>query len=191
MKHLKNNELIEKVIKESYSLKYLLDLYEWWTHDPFFFKKRTIYIFLIISVIIFLCGIIFWNVLSSIIGWVFSFYNFNYLGQIKWYHNGAYDWVKDGFEVWETYTWLYFLKSLTEYKESWNSNPEKSTMFLLMLYLSNKFEWYNSTCRDSQNKNLPEFKLKEIIDKEKEEYYEFDAISLDLIKWKNTISNQK
>jgi transposase len=60
MKHLKNHELIEKVIKEKHSLKNILDSYESEENgSPFFFKKRTIYFFLIVSIIIFLCGVIF------------------------------------------------------------------------------------------------------------------------------------
>lgn len=176
MKHLKNHEIIEKVIKESYSLKYLLDLYESDKHDPFFFKKRTIYFFLIGSVIVFIFGVINWNIPLSLLGWMLSFYYFNYLWQIKWYHIGSYDWVKDGFEAWETYSWLYFLKSLIKYKERWNSDPEKATIFLVMLYLNARFEWYSGIYTDSQNKNLPEFKLKEIIEIEKIEYRKYDAI---------------
>lgn len=177
MKHLKNHEFIGKLIKERYNLKDLFNLYESDKYGPFFFKKRTIYVFLIFSVLIFSFGIFLWIIFLSIIWWLLSFYYFNYLWQIKWYHEWTIEWLQDGFEWWKTTTWLDLFESLLRYKERGNQEPEKSVIHLLMLYLNVKFEWYSGMYKDSHNKNLPEFKLKEIIEKEKWEYWKYNAIS--------------
>ena len=163
MKHLKNHELIKKVTQGNHNLQSLLDLYTSEKYSPFSFKKRIIYFLLIVWIALFLFGTISWNIIFSISGWILSFYCFNYVGQIKWYSEWTIEWLKDWFEWWKTTAWLELFGSLLKYKERGNLESEKSVIFLIMLYLGNKFEPYSNVYMDSHNKNLLEFRLKEII----------------------------
>ncbi|MBP9812513.1 hypothetical protein KBC86_03965, partial [Candidatus Gracilibacteria bacterium] len=163
MKHLKNHELIKKVTQGNHNLQSLLDLYTSEKYSPFSFKKRIIYFLLIVGIALFLFGTISGNIIFSISGGILSFYCFNYVGQIKGYSEGTIEGLKDGFEGGKTTAWLELFGSLLKYKERGNLESEKSVIFLIMLYLGNKFEPYSNVYMDSHNKNLLEFRLKEII----------------------------
>lgn len=162
---------LEEAINKDYSLDHLLELYKSGKYEYFYFSKKSKIIFLIISILI----TIFWlinylNIVTVIwLVWI-SYFSYS-VWMVKWYNVWVDEWLREWFEIWFVNIELDLLKKLLKKKKEEKDNPEKALINILLMALSGRFWDYNDLLKDKQNKNMIEFKLNKIIEREKDNYW--------------------
>ena len=167
-------KILENALDTSYGLKSLMELYRSDKYSPFLFSRRTMIVLsLIWIVIIIIIGLVNFLPMLEILWILFTSYWFFYIGKLSWYKEWTFEWISDGFDLWSTNTELNFFKTLLREKIRKNPDAEKTMISDLTVTLSNKFSNYTEFDKADYNKDLIEFKLKKIIDKECDFYWNY------------------
>lgn len=167
----KDIEVLDSALKWKYSFDYLLNLYKSNKYSPYSFSKKTIYIFMLFWFFLFILWLINYSSIIIIVWFlIFSYFRY-YLWNMKWYELWGSEWLSDWYNCWYKNHQLLVLKTLLEMKKDKFEESEKATMNILMLYLSNMYSWYTDLLKDDNNKDMIEFELYKIIERENAYYY--------------------
>jgi hypothetical protein len=168
----KDIQIVNSAIRDEFSLEKLLNLYKSNKYSPYSFSKKIVYIFMIIWIFLFILWLFNYSSIIIVIWFLIFSYFWYYLWNVKWYELWSSEWLSDWYNWWYKNHQLIVLKTLLEMKKDKFEAPEKATMNILMLYLSNMYSGYTDLLKDDNNKDMIEFELNKIISRENKYYYD-------------------